>query len=116
MAQPSECFVPSLPHATEGQLGVSSGAMHEPPQMELPTPPFQSEHGTSWYVPSIAPSPLGKKAFAAPESSHRSKLRLVLFSAHHGSSNEKKKNALHGHVVRVERLGDSLVAPSYGAS
>ena len=112
MAQSSECCIPSLPHATEGQRGAFTGAMHAPFQRALPSLPCHSVHGTSWYLPSIASRPLGKKAPAAPESSHRSKLRLALFSAYR-SHNEKGKNSLHGHVELVERVGDRLAAPYF---
>lgn len=86
--------------------------MHEPFQRGALRVPFHSLHDTSSYSPSIARRVLlGKNAFEAPVREHRSKLRqLVLFSAYHGP-NEKGKNALHGHVKLVERMGDRLATP-----
>ena len=39
---------------------------------------------------------------------------MVLFSAHHGS-NREGKNALHGHVKLIDRIGDRLVTPWWSA-
>jgi hypothetical protein len=62
-------------------------------------------------VPSIALRPEGKKAVPVPESWHRSKLRLVLFSVYHDGSKGKRKDTLHGRAKLVERMGDRLAAP-----
>jgi hypothetical protein len=103
-----------LPHADAGQKGALSLAMHEPFQRGALRVPFQILHDTSSYSPSIARRVLlGKNAFEAPVREHRSKLRrLVLFSAYH-APNEKGKNALHGHVEFVARMGDRLPTPMW---
>ena len=81
-AQPGECFIPSLPHDCAGQKAAFSSATHEPFQRGVPALPCHNAHDTSWYSPSIARRPAGKKACGAPERSHKSKLRLVLWSVY----------------------------------
>jgi hypothetical protein len=61
-------------------------------------------------VPSIARRLSGKNACEDPERSHRSKLRLGLFSAYHGP-NGNGENALHGDAELVGRIGDLLATP-----
>ena len=86
--------------------------MHEPFQRGEPKVPFQCPHDTSSYLPSIARRLPGKNACEAPVRSHRSKLRLGLFSALYGL-NGKGKNALHLHAIFVARFGNRLATPMW---